>query len=165
MSWPWVAVWQLAFVSPVLWLALQIFQGRRLVRFGSGRDLWLGAVAIATIISMVRSPLGLQSQWQGWIVLASVGAVYALSEPMARSREKLLRFQGYLSLGFIALSLLLWVTQTWQPALQNLAQIKQVTGSISGLISPTLQRATGHPWAIKTTWRAISVWRFPYLWG
>jgi uncharacterized protein involved in response to NO len=128
VSWPWVAVWQLAFVCPVLWLALQIFQGRRLVQFGLGRDLWLGAAAIATIVSMVRSPLGLQSQWQGWIVLASAGAVYALSEPMARSREKLLRLQGYLSLGFIAISLFLWVTQTWQPALQNLAQIKQVTG-------------------------------------
>jgi uncharacterized protein involved in response to NO len=128
VSWPWVAVWQLAFVCPVLWLVLQIYQGKRLVQFGAGRDLWLGAAAIATIISMVRSPLGLQSQWQGWIALACLGAVYALSEPMARSREKLLRFQGYLSLGFIALSLFLWVTQTWHPALQNLAQIKQVTG-------------------------------------
>jgi uncharacterized protein involved in response to NO len=128
VSWPWVAVWQLAFVSPLLWLALQMGQGRRLVRFGEPRDWWLGAAAIATIVSMVRSPLGLQSQWQGWIVLACLGAVYALSEPMARSREKLLRFQGYLSLGFIAISLFLWVTQTWQPALQNLAKIKQITG-------------------------------------
>jgi uncharacterized protein involved in response to NO len=128
VSWPWVAVWQLAFVVPLLWLALQLGQGRRLVQFGVSRDLWLGAAAIATTVSMVRSPLGLQSQWQGWIVLACLGAVYGLSEPMARSREKLLLFQGYLSLGFIALSLFLWVTQTWQPALQNLAQIKQVTG-------------------------------------
>jgi uncharacterized protein involved in response to NO len=128
VSWPWVAVWQLAFVCPVLWLVLQISQGRRLVQFGAGRDVWLGAAALATIVSMVRSPLGLQSQWQGWIVLACTGAMYALSEPMARSREKLLRFQGYLSLGFIAISLFLWVTQTWQPALQNLAQIKKMTG-------------------------------------
>lgn len=128
VSWPWVAVWQLAFLAPVLWLAMQLLSGKRLVRFGAGRDLWLGSLAIATIISMMRSPLGLQSHWQGWIVLACVAAFYALSEPMARSRERLLQWQGYLSLGFILTSLFLWATQTWQPTLANLAQIKQITG-------------------------------------
>jgi uncharacterized protein involved in response to NO len=126
VKWPWVAVWQLGFVCPVLWLVFQIAQGKRLLRFGSGRDGWLAAAAIVIIASMVRSQL--LSQWQGWIALACIAAVYALSEPMGRARERLLQWQGYLSAGFIALSLFLWTTQTWQPALQTLAQIKQVSG-------------------------------------
>ncbi len=130
MKWPWVALGQMAWLCPVLWLMVQLFQGKRPLRFGQGWDLGFGLAAGAIGWSMAHSAWQGQSQWSGWVALAGIGAFYALSRTVANPRTsvKLLQFQGYLSCGLIALRLGLWLVQTWYPTSQRLNLIERVSG-------------------------------------
>ncbi|OUC13860.1 MAG: hypothetical protein B0A82_15150 [Alkalinema sp. CACIAM 70d] len=130
VSWPWVFIWQVALLCPVLWLLGQVLQTRRWIPLGRGWD----GLAIATIVTIVLSSITAvfptQARWYGAAALCLIATLYALNQWLTTTsrRIQLLQWQGYLSLGFIATSLGLWASQTWLPTLQRLQALQQTTG-------------------------------------
>ncbi|MBW4483315.1 MAG: O-antigen ligase family protein [Tildeniella torsiva UHER 1998/13D] len=125
VSWPWVFLWQVGLTLPLLWLLWQLWH-RPLDRLGNGFD-W---VALLAVVGLVISTLGAefpaQARWYGWAAVGAIATLYVLGGWLRHPQRfhTLLRFQGYLGLAFILLSLGLWITQIYQPELARLSTLQ-----------------------------------------
>jgi uncharacterized protein involved in response to NO len=122
VSWPWVFIWQVALFLPWFWLLRQWWIENRFTPLGFGLDYGLGFAIAGLTLSTIFAPFPQQARWYGWAALCGIAALYALSEwaTSAQRRQRLLVAQGGLSLAFIALSLILWISQTLLPELRRL---------------------------------------------
>jgi uncharacterized protein involved in response to NO len=128
LSWSWVAVWQIGLLCPVLWLLSLVWQQRHLPSLGNGLDWLAGLFAVNLIISTVLAEFPNQARWNSWAALCFLAALYALRLWLRspQRRDQLLTWQGYLSLAFIAISLLLWTSQTLLPELSKLQDFRRL---------------------------------------
>lgn len=128
VSWPWVFVWQVGLLLPVVWLLWQLwFRPLDQLRLGSGLD-WIALMAaIALVLSTLRAEFFQQALWYAWAALGALAALYALKGWLSTPQRIrwLLYFQGGLALIFIGLSLGLWITQVYQPELARLNALEQ----------------------------------------
>ena len=125
VSWPWVFLWQVGLSLPLLWLLWQLWY-RPLQGLRNGFD-WVAGLAIAgLVISTLGADFPAQARWYGWAAVGAIAAFYALGSWLRHPHRfhTLLRFQGYLGLAFILLSLVLWTTQIYQPELARLATLQ-----------------------------------------
>ena len=133
VAWPWVFIWQIALLTPMLWLLWQIWQQKQLLGLGLGFD-WLVAIAIlALIVTNLGAEFPNQARWYSWAALGFIAALYAVSYwiKTAENRYKLLIYQGYLNIAFIVVSLFLWTTQTWLPQLAIINKAKETGVNLS----------------------------------
>ena len=135
VSWPFVFIWQVALLTPLLWLLWQVGLGKQLRLLGGFGE----AIAGMGILGLLASNLGAvfkpQAHWYGWAALGVIAGGYALhnwlnsptttSEKQAR-RSHLLLKQGYLILAFIIISLLFWLTQTVIPYFTQLGEFQRL---------------------------------------
>jgi len=121
VAWPWVFIWQVGLLCPVLWLLGLLWQ-KRLRWLGAGFDWLAGLLLVGLIISAGLAPFPMQARWYSWAVFCFLAALYALSTWLSvpERRSRLLVAQGYLSLAFIVISLALWVNTTLLPELAHL---------------------------------------------
>jgi uncharacterized protein involved in response to NO len=127
VSWPWVLIWQVALFLPWLWLLRQWWRKDRFMPLGFGLDYGAGFAVAGLGLSALLADFPQQARWYGWAALCGLAALYALNDWTASSRErrrKLLTAQGGLSLVFIAVSLLLWISQTVLPELHRLQELQ-----------------------------------------
>jgi hypothetical protein len=142
VSWPWVFIWQVGLLCPVLWLLGRVWQ-RQGCWLGNHLDWVVGLLITGTLVSSSMASFPMQARWYGWAVFCFLAALYALhswlnchvygaspqenrgASSQANRRIWLLTLQGYLNLGFILLSLVLWSSQTWMPALSQLRELQQ----------------------------------------
>ncbi|WP_072016197.1 O-antigen ligase family protein [Leptolyngbya sp. KIOST-1] len=126
LSWPWVFLWQVGLTLPILWLLWQLWH-RPVERLGHGFD----GVALLAIAGLLISTLGAefpaQARWYGWAAVGAIAALYALAGWLRQPQRlhTLLRFQGYIALAFIGLSLGLWLTQIYWPELARLEELRR----------------------------------------
>ncbi|PSN13063.1 polymerase [filamentous cyanobacterium CCT1] len=126
VSWPWVFLWQVGLTLPMLWLLWQLWH-RPVERLGNGLD-WVAGLAIAAlVISTLAADFPAQARWYGWAAVGAIAALYALGGWLRHPQRlyALLRFQGYIVLAFILLSLGLWLTQIYRPELARLAELQR----------------------------------------
>ena len=149
--WPWVFVWQVSLALPIIWLIWQLWY-KPLSAFTLGHHLdWVaGFAGFGIVLSSILADYPAQARWYGWTALCGLAAIYALRGWMntpQRSRQ-VLSFQGYLGLGFILLSLGLWIAQILRPELARLQVIRSYGIDIGfGLRSPSIRnwQPIGHP--------------------
>ncbi|WP_299408902.1 O-antigen ligase family protein [Acaryochloris sp. IP29b_bin.148] len=125
--WPWVLIWQVTWVCPLLWLAGQLWYTQHFPRLKQGLD-WIVAIAvIGLVLSTLFAPFPNQARWYAWPALGGLAAIYAICAwcQTPERRQRLLVMQGLLSSGFILLSLTLWITQTLLPELSRLRALQQ----------------------------------------
>ncbi len=121
LSYPGVIFWQFALLTPVLALMGQLLGGN--VRsLGHRLDWIVGASAIAILQSGWTAMFPQQARWYGIAALGLLAALYACHEWMRDRdrRQQILIFQGLLQIVFILVSLGLWTSQTWWPAMVRL---------------------------------------------
>lgn len=133
LSWPWVFIWQMALLTPMIWLLWQVWQQEKLQGLGLGLD-WIIAIAVlGLLVSTLGAEFPNQARWYAWAALGLIAALYALrywlNNPQAG--YDLLVKQGYLNIAFILVSLGLWITQTWLPQLTLINQAKQLGANLS----------------------------------
>ncbi len=129
LAWPWVFLWQVGFVCPVLWLLAMLWQG-------TGRSLhnrldWLVLVLVlGLVVSSLFAKFPMQARWSSWAVLCALAALYALSSWVTSEgrRRGVLLAQTYLGLAFIGVSLWLWISGTLLPELNRLHALRQQYG-------------------------------------
>ncbi|MEM9806440.1 MAG: O-antigen ligase family protein, partial [Cyanobacteria bacterium P01_D01_bin.56] len=127
VSWPWVAVWQTALALPVIWLLWQLwFKPLKHFSLGSGLDWPMAILVVGLAVSTLFAEFPNQARWYSWAALGGIAAVYALSGWLKTSNQalKLLKFQALLGIAFILFSLGLWISQTYVPELQRLAELE-----------------------------------------
>lgn len=146
LSWPWVLMWQVTLLCPVLWLMLQTATaGWR--SLGRGLD-WIAIGAVLAILqSGVTAVFPQQARWAGIAALCSLGALYACHHYFrdAESRHRVLTLQGLLQVAFIGVSLWLWVSQTWWPELDRLRVLQQETGLVMPFSFETVENRNWAP--------------------
>ena len=127
VAWPWVFLWQIALICPVIWLLWQIWHQQTFPTLGNALDWCMGLVIIGLIISTIFAQFPHQAIWYSWAVLCFMSALYALNNWLRtpQRRYSALLLQGYVNLAFIVLSLGLWITQTLLPELSRLQSLKQ----------------------------------------
>lgn len=124
--WPWVFIWQVGLLCPVLWL-LGLLWRKQVSWLGNELDWLVGILVTGVVISSGIAPFPRQALWYSWVLFCLLAALYAASSwaNTPARREGLLKAQAYLSLAFISLSLLLWISQTYLPELSRLADLRQ----------------------------------------
>ncbi|HEY9910196.1 MAG TPA: O-antigen ligase family protein [Thermosynechococcaceae cyanobacterium] len=124
VAWPWVFIWQVGLACPVLWWLGQVWQGQGR-RLGNGLDWLVGGLALSLIVSTIFAQFRMQAIWYSWAAACVLAGLYAIASWLdRRDRQlRLLTFQGYLNLAFIAVSLGLWTSQTWLPELERLRSL------------------------------------------
>ncbi len=127
VAWSWVFIWQAGLFFPVLWLLAQVWQTKYLKPLGNSIDWLIGLAAIGVIVSTIFAEFPNQARWYAWVTLCFIAALYALNYWLdnAQRRYQLLKWQGYLSIAFIVISLSLWTSQTFLPELARLDLLKQ----------------------------------------
>ncbi len=127
LSWPWVLLWQVAFASAIAWCLLLLAKGK-LQRLGYGLDAIAALFGLSLILSTIFSPFPRHAVWNSVTAVGFLAALYALKSQLATAemRERLLTWQGYLSVAFIVESLLLWANQTYFPEIQKLQQFQRL---------------------------------------
>ncbi|QDZ40733.1 O-antigen ligase family protein [Euhalothece natronophila Z-M001] len=125
VAWPWVLIWQVALICPILWLLAILFNTKQFPQLGNKIDFWVGLVVIALIISTLGAELPNQARWYSWAAFGFIAALYALNDWLALPQRwyRLLVFQGGLAVAFILVSLSLWSFQTLLPELDRLAAL------------------------------------------
>ena len=126
VSWPWVAVWQVALLLPIIWLLWQLwFKPLSQFKLGSGLDWPFALLVIGLGISTLFGEFPNQTLWYSWAALGGIAALYALSGWLTTPQKAmvLLRLQALLGLAFILLSLGLWLFQTYFPEMERLAAL------------------------------------------
>jgi len=133
LAWPWVFLWQVALLSPVLWLLWLLWSATLsaprqpwLQPLGHGLDWVAGATIVGLLLATAQAEFAEVARWQTWVGLCFLAALYAIAQWLQtpQRRMQVLIGQGYLNLAFIGLSLLLWTLQTWQPELARLASLR-----------------------------------------
>lgn len=127
VAWPWVFLWQVGLLCPILWLIAQVWQTRTWPQVGHGIDWLLGFITLSLILSSVLAEFPAQARWYSWAALGFVAALIVLTDRLRtpEQRYSLLVKQGVLSLAFILVSLGLWTAQTLLPELARLRQLSQ----------------------------------------
>lgn len=130
VQWPWVAIWQISLLCPILWLLSQIWHNNKLTGLGNGFDGITAILVFGLIISSLLAEFPNQARWYSWAAMGMICALYALhqwilSNNSPQRRYAILSFQGYLSFAFIIISLCLWTTQTLLPELARIEELKQ----------------------------------------
>ncbi|MFE4107916.1 O-antigen ligase family protein [Almyronema epifaneia] len=126
--WPWVFIWQVALTLPVLWLFWQIWhKPLSALALGNQLDGIAALAATGILVSTFFAEFPNQARWYGWAALCGLAALYAVNGWINNPQRwrKLLVLQGGLSLGFIVLSLGLWLSQTYLPELERLQVLAQ----------------------------------------
>ncbi len=129
VSWPWVFVWQIALMLPILWLLWQLWsKPLRQFRLGAGLDIAILVLVLAIVLSTVFAEFPNQARWYTWAAIGFVAATYALSAWVTTPQRalRLLQFQAVLGFAFILVSLGLWVVQTYLPELARLDSLQQL---------------------------------------
>lgn len=125
VAWSWVFVWQVGLFCPLIWFLVQLWDNRCLYLLGKGFDQFLLVMAIALGISTVGAEFPQQARWYAWASLGFLAVLYPLSRwlnnPLGRYR--VLLGQGYLSLAFVGVSLVLWLSQTFLPEIARLRDL------------------------------------------
>lgn len=126
VAWPWVFIWQVGLCCPVLWLLGLVWQ-RRLHWLGHGFDWLVGLLIVVLVLSAGFAPAPMQAHWYSWATFCVLAALYALHTWLAvpAQRSTVLVAQGYLSLAFIVVSLVLWSQTTLMPELARLQTWQQ----------------------------------------
>ncbi|MBT9311361.1 O-antigen ligase family protein [Leptothoe kymatousa] len=127
VSWPWVAVWQVALVLPIIWLLWQLwFKPLSAFKLGSGLDWPIALLVIGLAISTLFAEFPNQAIWYSWAALGGVAAIYALCGWLRTSHQavQVLKFQAILGIAFILVSLGMWLSQTYFPELDRLAALE-----------------------------------------
>jgi len=127
LAWPGVAVWQLTLATPLLWLALHLWQQQRIRLLGGGWDAPFGVAAIALIVSTLAAAFPEQGLWTGWAGLGGLAVPYAIAQTPNPTRW--LQAVAAIGVGFAFVSLGLWTTQTWLPELARLGELEAATGA------------------------------------
>ncbi len=131
--WPWVLIWQVALIVPVLWGLGIIVRDKCFPQLGSQIDLWVVGVIATLILTTLTAELPNPARWNAWASLCFIAALYAVNYWLndAERRYRCLRWQGYLSFAFILISLIIWGTQTLLPELDRLEQLEAAGVSLS----------------------------------
>src|SRR5579883_523990 len=126
VAWPWVLIWQVGLLCPMLWLLGLLWQ-RKVCWLGHRLDWVAGALFIGLILSAGLAQFPMQAHWYSWAAFCFLAALYALSTwlNVPERRICVLQAQGYLSLAFIVISLALWSRTTWLPELSRLQTWRQ----------------------------------------
>lgn len=166
VSWPWVFVWQLTWLCPVLWLVGQLWQRSPIPRLQQGLD-WLAALTVAGLLlsaSLARFPN--QARWYTGAALGGIAAIYCINA-WARTplrRQRLLVTQGIVSAGLIVTSLGLWVSQTLLPELNRLQSLQKLGVQASYNFS-TLELRNWAPFGHQNYVAGYLVLALPLLFG
>jgi uncharacterized protein involved in response to NO len=136
VSWPWVAIWQIALLCPILWLLSGIWHRQKLALLGNGFDIAIAILLLGLLLSSLFAPFPQPARWYSWGVVGLIAALYALhqwivDENACQRRYGLASFQGYLAIAFILLSLFLWTTQTFLPELSRINALNSLGLSLS----------------------------------
>ena len=125
VMYPFVSLWQIGLLLPVGWLLLRLWSGK-ISFLGHGLDWLMGLIVMGVAVSTIFAQFPHQALWYGWVVICFVASVYLLNSYLKTSeiRYKWLTFQGYLSLAFVIISLLLWIRETLLPELERINQLK-----------------------------------------
>lgn len=148
VTWPWVFLWQVGLLCPVIWLLCQLWQQQKIQILSHKFDVIAGLVIITLILSSAIATFPNQARWYAWAALCFVAALYALNNWLAgatQRRYQLLVAQGYLNLAFIVLSLGLWTSQILLPELNRLNQIRQQYGVNIPFDFSTVELRNGFP--------------------
>ncbi|NEZ66546.1 polymerase [Leptolyngbyaceae cyanobacterium CCMR0082] len=127
VSWPWVAVWQVALLLPIVWLLWQLwFKPIDQFKLGSGLDWPVALLVVGLGVSTIFAEFPNQARWYAWAALGGIAALYALSGWLKTPQQaiRLLKFQAGLGIAFILVSLYLWLFQTYFPELERLAALE-----------------------------------------
>ncbi|ESA38245.1 o-antigen polymerase [Leptolyngbya sp. Heron Island J] len=127
VSWPWVAVWQVTLLLPIIWLLWQMwFKPLGQFKLGSGLDWPIALLILGLLLSTLFSEFPNQARWYSWAALGGIAALYALSGWLRTSKQvvQLLKFQAVLGIAFILVSLGLWLFQTYFPELERLSALE-----------------------------------------
>ena len=133
VSWPWVFIWQVALLTPMLWFLWQIWQQKQWQGLGLGLD-WIVAIAVlGLVVSNLGAEFPNQARWYSWSALGFIAALYAIFYwiKSPANRFKLLVYQGYLNIAFIVVSLFLWTTQTLLPQMAVINNAKKLGVNLS----------------------------------
>ncbi len=133
LSWPWVFLWQVALVCPIVWLLWIVGHQHRIERLGNGLDWIAGLLVVGSLLSAVFAEFSAQARWYVWAGLGFLAALYALNQSLQTSEQRfrLLVWQGYLNLAFITVSLTLWTSQTFIPEILRLRSLQQYGVNLS----------------------------------
>ncbi len=67
VSWPWVLLWQVTLLCPLLWLIALLLQQRRqpgqMCRLGHGWDWWIVAAIATLVLSSFTAEFPQQARW------------------------------------------------------------------------------------------------------
>ncbi len=133
VGWPWVILWQGAVLLPIIGLLWQVWHlPWRSLSLGQGWNLWCGAALGVVVVSWMGAEFPVQARWYGGAAWGGIAALYGvrgwLGARPDQTRQRLhhlLRCQAWLVLAFIALSLSLWLWQTYWPERSRLAALAQ----------------------------------------
>lgn len=164
--WPWVLIWQLTWICPMLWLAWQLWQTPAFPRLGRGLD-WIAALAaMGLLISTLFAVFPNQARWYAWPALGGLAAIYSINAwcQTPNHRQCLLVAQGLLSSGFILISLGLWISQTFLPELSRIRTLQQAGVQVSYNFS-TLELRNWAPFGHQNYVAGYLVLALPLLFG
>lgn len=133
VAWPGVFCLQLGLFSPLIWLLWQVAGQKRLILLGNQLDLLILILIIALLISTLGAVFSQTAIWYSFMPLGYISSLYALHNRLAISQkpQKLLFFQGYLSLAFIIVSLVVWTTATLLPELGKINELASFQVALS----------------------------------
>lgn len=128
VSWPWVFLWQVAWLLPVIWLLWQLwFKPVLRLRLGDGLD-WIVLIAVIGLgTSTLLAEFPQQAFWYAWAALGAIAALYGLNGWLTTTRRirLVLTIQGSLAIAFILLSLGLWISQIYLPEIARINALSQ----------------------------------------
>lgn len=127
VAWPWVFIWQVALICPVLWFLSILVTDNCFPQLGNKIDWWVALLIFALIVSSIFAELPQEAIWYSWATLCLLTALYALNHWLDSTQQRylLLRFQGGVAIAFIVISLAVWGLQTLLPELERLASLRE----------------------------------------
>ncbi|AFZ43517.1 O-antigen polymerase [Halothece sp. PCC 7418] len=128
VAWPWVLIWQVGIICPVLWFLSILLRENCFPQLGNKIDIWIALVIISLIITTLYAEIPQKAIWYSWTTLCLILALYALNHGLVspQKRYRLLQFQGGLAIAFILVSLLVWGVQTFLPELERLQSLREL---------------------------------------
>ena len=125
VKWPWVFLWQFGLMLCPIALLFQLWQGKAR-RLGGWLDWLAGAGCIVLTLSAAFAEFKHQAFWYSWAALCGIAALYAINNWLTTPDrvQRLLAFQGGLTVVFSLSSLVAWYFQTVRPYLNTLEELK-----------------------------------------
>ncbi|MDR9403385.1 MAG: polymerase, partial [Halothece sp. Uz-M2-17] len=126
--WPWVFIWQVGLICPVLWFLSILLRDKCFSQLGNKIDFGVGLLLISLIITTLFAEIPQKAIWYSWETLCFLAALYSLNYWLSspQQRYRLLRFQGGLAIAFMLISLLVWGFQTLLPELDRLQSLREL---------------------------------------